>query len=453
MGASIEAMAGGSVKPGVLFLSNDHSVPFAKTTEFLAGACERLGYPAIVRDTFDHRIHRMMLEGKPEAQRRAMERLRRDVNELIEAFNIQFIVGLDLFWLYYPEPLLDSKRIRRIISIWFDDFRTWVTYPTNVWFSDREIPFQEINRHSKLLHVFYGSSMAQEAQLYGISNQIGLRLAAPAEFLRHKHPCEIRDKAVFIGNPGFRGEPHPDALEAMRNGADVRELRSLSRDHLLRSGDASVQRWFQMEPQTRQLLALAMETKVQAPFAPSLEMLRLAGQHYPRAFEFANQQGVLLDFSLLVKLVTRYDRPALVSQLYRKGLVDVYSNEKEWEPYGVKAGKNINLGELPAYYQKYSVHLNGANALRDATANEKLFEIAACGRVSVNLKSSDVTSCYNPGEIVTADTLEEIEGLTRELLGDPDRALAMGQQARQHTAREHLWDHRMREILKTVDVG
>ncbi len=433
----------------VLFLSNDHSVPFAKTTEFMASACERLGHQAVVRDTFPSRIQRSMLGDK--SQVLPMKRLAEHWTEFLEDLQIDTVLGLDLFWLFYPEPFFNSTSVKTIGSIWFDDFRSWITYPTNVWFSSSEMKFQSIIRHSKVWHVFYGESMAQEARLFGVDQQLSSRLAAPAEFLKQKFPCEIKDKAVFIGNPGFRGAPHEDAIDLMKAGGDLVALRMMSRDHLLRAGDEAVQKWFRLEPQTRELLAVAMEVKAKNPFAPSLELLKMAGEIYPKAFAFANDHGILLDFTMLVKLVTRYDRPALVMRLYEKGLVDVFSNSPEWEPYGVKAGKNINLGELPEYYQKYTVHLNGANPLRDATGNEKLFEIAASGRVSVNLRSPDVTSCYPEPEIVVGDTLEELETKTCELLANPEEALARGAMAKQRTAREHLWEHRLKVILKEFE--
>jgi spore maturation protein CgeB len=95
----------------------------------------------------------------------------------------------------------------------------------------------------------------------------------------------------------------------------------------------------------------------------------------------------------------------------------------------------------------YAAHLNAPNAIRDATANEKLFEIAASGRLSINLESPDVSSCYDPGEITLVDSLAGLEAAAEQVLRDPDAALAAGEKARQRTAREHLWDHRVAAML------
>ena len=85
--------------------------------------------------------------------------------------------------------------------------------------------------------------------------------------------------------------------------------------------------------------------------------------------------------------------------------------------------------DLPEYYRMYAAHLNAPNAIRDATANEKLFEIAACGRLSINLDSPDVRSCYDPGEIVLVDSLAALEAAAEQVLRDPDAALASGEKA------------------------
>jgi spore maturation protein CgeB len=107
----------------------------------------------------------------------------------------------------------------------------------------------------------------------------------------------------------------------------------------------------------------------------------------------------------------------------------------------------VKFRDLPDYYRMYAAHLNAPNAIRDATANEKLFEIAACGRLSINLDSPDVRSCYDPGEIMLVDSLAGLEAAAEQVLRDPGAALAGGEKARRRTASEHLWDHRVAAML------
>jgi spore maturation protein CgeB len=206
-------------------------------------------------------------------------------------------------------------------------------------------------------------------------------------------------------------------------------------------------KWFQDEPTVRNLLAVALEARRRFPYQPALQIVQMAGTHYPRAFEYINEKGVVLDLAFLVKLVNRYDRPAFVHRLWQRGWIDVYSGADEWLPYGVQALPYVSFRDLPAHYRMYAAHLNAPNAIRDATANEKLFEIAACGRLSINLDSPDVRSCYDPGEITLVDSLASLESAAEEVLRNPEAALAAGAKARARTAREHLWDHRVAAML------
>ncbi len=176
-------------------------------------------------------------------------------------------------------------------------------------------------------------------------------------------------------------------------------------------------------------------------------MLVQAGLGYKPEFAFLNRNGLVLDATFLVKLVSRYDRPALVRRLWKRGWLDVFGAPEQWLPFGVAAQPTVPFPRLSSIYSRYPAHLNAANCARDATANEKLFEIAACARLSLNLDSPDVRACYSENEIVLAESEDALEAAAEIVLRDPDAALAKGQQARLRTEREHLWDHRLRSAF------
>jgi hypothetical protein len=258
--------------------------------------------------------------------------------------------------------------------------------------------------------------------------------------LANDAPCVKQDRLAFIGNPGFRGTPHSGAVKLMEAGAELDELRAFCRDAILLHPEAYMTKWFEGEPTVKNLLAVACEARRRFPYQPALQIVQMAGGHYPRAFEF-------LDLAFLVKLVNRYDRPAFVHRLWRRGWIDVHSAGDEWKPYGIEALPYVSFRDLPAHYRMYAAHLNAPNAIRDATANEKLFEVSACGRMSINLDSPDVRSCYGPEEIGLVDSLAALEAEAEKVLRDPEAALAQGERARARTAREHLWDHRVAAML------
>jgi hypothetical protein len=433
---------------GVLLLSSDLLTPFAKTTDYLADAIERRGIPAYVRDNADARMLTYLFAQElapkvPLAQEAICEGLR----ELIAYAGIDTVVSLDLNWYVTPGLFVDDAAIRNIHSLWFDDFRSWCTSASNPIFPVDGETFQKNIKHRKVTHHFYGDSQALEARLLGFTSQRITRLAAPRHLLDCDIPCIFTGKLAFIGNPGFRGAPHPRAVEMMRAGADIGELRSYCCEAILKYPDEKSVDWFREEPAMRDLLGVALEARRRFPYRPALQILQLVGEHCPRAFEYANEKGIILDLAFLVKLVNRYDRPAFVYRLWKRGWVDVYSAGEEWQPYGVEALPYVKFHDLPDYYRKYAAHLNAPNAIRDATANEKLFEIAACGRLSINLDSPDVRSCYDPGEIMLVDSLAGLEAAAEQVLRDPGVALAAGDKARRRTAAEHLWDHRVATML------
>jgi len=433
---------------GVLILSNDFLTPFAKTSDYLADAFERRGIPAYVRDNAEARLLTFLCSDEmapklPLAQDAVCSATR----ELIEHAAIDTVVSLDLNWFVTPGLLVDDPTIRAIHSFWFDDFRSWVTSPFNPCFPVEGDVFQQHIKNPKVMHHFYGNSQAQEARLLGVTRQRITRLAAPRQLLENAAPCLHTDKLAFIGNPGFRGTPHPGAVKLMEEGRELDDLRAYGREAVLQQPGARALKWFEEEPTVKNLLAVATEARRRMPYEPALQIVQMAGQHYPRAFDYLNEKGLILDLVFLVKLVNRYDRPAFVHRLWKRGLIDIYSAADEWEPYGIQALPYVKFSELPAHYRMYAAHLNAPNALRDATANEKLFEIAASGRISINLDSPDVRSCYEPTEMPMVGSLAELEAAAERVLGDPDAALAAGEKVRRRTEREHLWDHRVAAML------
>jgi hypothetical protein len=285
--------------------------------------------------------------------------------------------------------------------------------------------------------------------LLGVKRVLPSALAAPAEYLEASEPCTERARIAFIGNPGLPTPPTARARQALEKGESLAALRRLAREELLgelATNDHTAP-WLRDCPPVADLLAAATELRLAQPYTAAISLLVEAGKSHPAAFEFLNRSALMLDAALLVKMVNRHDRPALALRLYRRGWLDVYGTPEQWAPYGIAARPTITFPRLASTYRKYAVHLNAANCARDATANEKLFEIAACGRLSLNLDSPDVRACYSAEETVLAESDEVLEAAAEVALRDPDAALAAGEKARQRTAREHLWEHRLARAL------
>ncbi|MFZ5805876.1 MAG: glycosyltransferase [Verrucomicrobiota bacterium] len=428
----------------ILILSNDAFRVKAKTCEALASACRRLGHFALVRDTADARFG-LQANGKENADFRA--NLASKYLRILDFFEIDMILALDLDWLLLPDEFLNHPNIKKIVSLWFDDLQTWLQGPVHEFFPSPQKNLIEILKHEKILHCFYGQGQAWEAELLGINNQRLSPLAAAQELLSLEKQPEIAGRFAFVGNPGCRQTPHPGIVQRMHEGADLSELRQLAREHILRFPPDEMKKWIEEEPSCREFFEFALQVRVMDSFKPACEILKTTAVGYPQAYAYLQNKEQLLIACLIIKLVNQYDRPALIHRLYKKNLVDVFSAPEEWKTYGVESKPFVNALRLPELYQRYPMHLNAPNPLRDATANEKLFELSACARASINLDTPDARACYGENEMRYARTLEELENVAEDMLRRPDEMFALGKNARQRTALEHTWDHRLQKIL------
>ena len=432
----------------VLVLSNDFSLAAAKTSRHLCRALNRLGFNAICRDTSLVRWGASQVKNESAMRREAYETaVLAKWNKFIFDYGVNIVISLDLHWLFSANLFLSADKVKQIHSFWFDDLRShFLSAPM---FSLAPHTPLELITNSKVSHHCYGHGQAEELQMLGIERVFPSALAAPGEMLRAEEPCTQLNRLAFIGNPGLPSPPSSAALAAMERGENLAALRRLARQEILE--DLTVTEptasWVRENPKVTDLLAAAMELRLAQPHTAAISLLTQAGGSFPEAYDFLNRGGCILDAVLLVKLVNRYDRPALARRLWKRGWLDVYGTPEQWKPFGIDAQPTVPFPQLASIYRRYPAHLNAANCARDASANEKLFEIAACARVSLNLDSPDVRACYPEDEIVLAESEEALEAAAENILRDPTAAFVAGEKARQRTANEHLWEHRMEKAL------
>ena len=437
-----------SDKSLVLVLSNDYSLAAAKTSRHLCQALTALGFGTVGRDTRLIRWAASKVEKESPMRRKAYETaVVAKWNKLLSDYGIDIVISLDLHWLFSSMLFLQNERIRQIHSFWFDDLRSHLQ--SAPIFPLGPHTAQDLINAPKVSHHCYGRGQAEELRLLGVHRVLPSALAAPAEYLRASEPCTEMKKLAFIGNPGLASAPTSRAFAAMEKGEGLAALRRLAREEILKDLplDESTASWVRQCPAVVELLAAATESRLAQPHAAAISLLAQAGSGHPEAFDYLNRNGLILDAAMLVKFVNRYDRPGLVHRLWRRSWLDVYGMPQQWAPYGIAARPTVSFPDLAATYRRYPAHLNGANCARDATANEKLFEIAACARVSLNLESPDVRACYSDEEIILADSDEALEAAAEQVLHDPDSALVRGHKARHRTAGEHLWEHRLKKAL------
>jgi len=432
----------------VLVLSNDLSLAAAKTSRHLCLALNRLGFGAVGRDTRLIRWAAAEVKTESPMRREAYEiAVVAKWNKFISDYGIDTVISLDLHWLLSSQLFLNDGPVKQIHSFWFDDLRSHLQTAPMFPLAPRT-PLELIN-NPKVKHHCYGRGQAEELRLLGVERVSLSALAAPADFLQAAEPCTEFKRLAFVGNPGLANPPTQPALAAMQRGENIAALRRIARQEILDGLPLSEPTacWIRQSSGVTELLAAATEQRLARPHDAAVSLLAEAGRIYPQAFDFLNRSGLVLDAAMLIKFVNRYDRPGLVLRLWRRGRLDVYGTPEQWSAYGVEARPMVPFPQLTTVYRRYPAHLNAANCARDASANEKLFEIAACGRVSLNLDSPDVQACYSKAEIILAASDDALEAAAEQVLREPDAALAMGENARKRTAQEHLWEHRLGKAL------
>jgi hypothetical protein len=432
----------------VLVLSNDFSLAAAKTSRHLCHAIQENGRTAVNRDT---RIIRWAAAeaGLHSAKRQAAyeQTVLAKWNKFIFDYGFDSVISLDLHWLVSPLFLLPNELIRNIHSLWFDDLRSHLQ--SAPMFPTGESSALELINNPKVTHHAYGRGQGEELRMLGVKHVLPSLLAAPREYLEQDGRCEFTDRLAFIGNPGLPAAPSAAALAAMERGDDLPALRALALSEVLGGlpHAALTAPWIKACPTVTDLLAGAMQLRVDRPHASALTLLSVAGRGHAGAMDFLNRGGHILDAAMLVKLVNLYDRPALVRRFARRGWLDVFGPPEQWARYGVSARPVVPFPDLPATYRRYAAHLNAPNCAREATANEKLFEIAACGRTSLNLDTLDVRACYSEQHVVFGSSIGELEAAAERMRREPEAAQVLGESARAHTAAHHLWEHRIRKVL------
>jgi hypothetical protein len=429
----------------VLVLSNDHSPASAKTSRHFCQALTHLGYRAIGRNTS------LIRWGAAEVEQESPKR-REDFetavvvkwNKIILDYGIDRVISLDLDWLFSSQLFVADDQIRQIHSFWFDDIRAQLHSKSRF----RLTPLDIINQ-PQVSHHSHGSGQAEELRLLGVKRVLPSTLGASREYLQAKEPCTEWKKLAFIGNPGSASSPTRAALAAMEKGENLAALRRLARQEILAGLVESemTASWVRQAPGVTDLLAAATELRLAHPHTAAVSLLAQAGRAHPEAFDFLHRGGLIVEVAGLVKFVNRYDRPSLVHRLWRRGWLDVYGIPEQWQDYGITSQPIVPFPRRASVYRRYPAHLNIANWADAATANENLFEIAACGRLSLNLDRPDVRACYAKEEVVLLDSDEGLEAAAELVLRDPVTALALGEKARQRTAQEHLWEHRLGKAL------
>lgn len=93
-------------------------------------------------------------------------------------------------------------------------------------------------------------------------------------------------------------------------------------------------------------------------------------------------------------------------------------------------------------------HVLVENDPREASCNQRVFELAAMGAAQVVDDRGDLPRCFEDGrEVIVFRDAAELKGCVRDLIESPGDAERLGQAARSRLLQDHTYMHRMRQLL------
>jgi hypothetical protein len=337
--------------------------------------------------------------------------------------------------------------VKRIHSFWSENMRSGPQAAS--MFAPEPRTMLDLANHAKVSHHTFGPRQARELAAQGLLRISMSTLAAPAEFLEANEPCTEHGKIAFVGEPGLGLPATPSALAALEQGQGLTALQHLARQEILKAlaeGEPTAS-WVRQCSSVADLLAAATERRLAHPQTSAFDLLDEAGAAYPEARLFLQENCLTAEACLLIKAVNRYDRLAVILRLWRRGWLDVHGSPGLWKTFGVDARPPVPFPLLASFYRRYPAYLHIPHFTRDGGPDEQPFEVAASGRLSINFESSELENYYQPDEMTFANSEEALEAAVEEIVRDSSQALAMGEKARERTAKEHLWEHRLSKAL------
>jgi spore maturation protein CgeB len=135
----------------------------------------------------------------------------------------------------------------------------------------------------------------------------------------------------------------------------------------------------------------------------------------------------------------------------------------EWEgdaalaPRVQLGGRRIATEEAVKIFNATRVNLNLHSSVRADElvpkgdfVNPRTFELAACGAFQLVDERGLLGDLFEPGELATFETIDELEELIRHFLARPEERLAVAGRARERVLADHTYVRRMRTLLDFV---
>ncbi|MBI4697845.1 MAG: glycosyltransferase [Nitrospirae bacterium] len=195
--------------------------------------------------------------------------------------------------------------------------------------------------------------------------------------------------------------------------------------------------------------------------AKQLSMKRMT---FEDALEGLNQEEQRVFNSLTLKERSDFETAVLrkATLNYRlscieelRGFETVIHGGRDWKellPHGYTLRQRLNYySELPVFYNACRVNFNATSLQMLTAVNQRVFDVPACGGFLLTDHQAAVEELFEVGkEMVTYRDKEEITGLVRFYLDNPEAREKIAGKGRGRILMEHTYKHRLKNIIRTM---
>lgn len=107
--------------------------------------------------------------------------------------------------------------------------------------------------------------------------------------------------------------------------------------------------------------------------------------------------------------------------------------------------------DLPFLYNACSINFNATSRQMSEAVNQRVFDVPACGSFVLTDYQMSLEELFDIGrEIITYKDKDEIPGLVRYYLDNPDEREAVARTARERVLKEHTYKHRLGSMIDSM---
>jgi spore maturation protein CgeB len=107
--------------------------------------------------------------------------------------------------------------------------------------------------------------------------------------------------------------------------------------------------------------------------------------------------------------------------------------------------------ELPVFYNTCRINFNATHLQMKEAVNQRVFDVPACGAFMLTDYQKSIDELFDAGkEIVIFREREEIPGLVKYYLNNPEKREAVSRKGMERVLKQHTYKHRIAALIDAM---